>query len=193
MRLPVLLLLAIALAVGPAAAFTHEKGVIRLGAEEVAAGTELEVRGEKLPKRTEFTLVLRGALEAHTLGKVTTDSLGAVVARFLVPAVVEPGAYVVRALAPDGDESARAEVRVLAAAAAGAASEDHGAAHAHGDGAEAGHAMTVEATAEPLDLPVRHGPLGWAVILGVSAGCLLAGLALLRQARGAPEHATRTG
>jgi hypothetical protein len=193
MRLSVLLLLATGLAVRPAAAFTHEKGVIRLGAEEVAAGTELEVRGEKLPKRTEFTLVLRGALETHTLGKVTTDTLGAFVARVLVPAAAQPGAYVVRALAPDGDESARAELRVLAAAAAVAATEDHGGAHGHGEGAEAGHATSVEATAEPLDLPVRHGPLGWAVILGVSAGCLVSGLALLRQARGAPEHATRTG
>jgi len=193
MRQSVLLLLAAGLVVRPAEALTHDKGVIRLGTEEVAAGAELEVRGEKLPKGTEFTLVLRGALETHPLGKVTTDTLGAFVARVLVPATAQPGAYVVRALAPDGDESARTEVRVLAAAATAVPAGDHDAAHGHGESAHAEHAPSVEATAEPLDLPVRHGALGWAVILGVSAGSLVSGLALLRRARSAPGHATWTG
>src|SRR5690606_24495439 len=110
-----LLLLFGLLAGPPAVALAHDVGVIRLGVEEATAGSELEIRGEKLSKNTEFTLVLRGALETHTLGKVRSDSAGVFTVRIALPASASPGAYVVRVLAPDGDESARAELRLLPA------------------------------------------------------------------------------
>ncbi len=173
-----LLLLFGLLAGPPAVALAHDVGVIRLGVEEATAGSELEIRGEKLSKNTEFTLVLRGALETHTLGKVRSDSAGVFTVRIALPASASPGAYVVRVLAPDGDESARAELRLLPAVPPSAPVDehDHGeAGHGHAHGAR------VEATADPLDLPVSHGPLGWAFVLAVSAGSLAGGLALLRR------------
>jgi len=171
-----LLLLSGLLAGPPALALTHDVGVIRLGVDEATAGSELEIRGEKLSKNTEFTLVLRGALETHTLGKVRSDSAGVFTARVVLPAGASPGAYVVRVLAPDGDESARAELRLLPAAPPSAPVEEHD----HGEAGH-GHGAHVEATADPLDLPVSHGPLGWAFVLAVSAGSLAGGLALLRR------------
>lgn len=174
-----LLLLPGLLAGSPAAAFTHDVGVIRLGADEAVAGGELEIRGEKLPKNTEFTLVLRGALEVHTLGRVRSDSTGAFTTRVVLPAGAAPGAYVVRAVAPDGDESGRAELRLLPAPPAPPPTPDV----AHDDhGSGGGHGVHAEATAEPLDLPVTRGALEWALILAVSAGSLAGGLALLRRA-----------
>jgi len=160
----------------PAAALAHDVGVIRLGVEEAAAGSELEIRGEKLSKNTEFTVVLRGALETHTLGKVRSDSAGAFTLRVVLPAEASPGAYVVRVLAPDGDESARAELRLLPAAPPAPAAESHD----HHE-AEGGHDAPVEATADPLDLPLDRSPLEWAFVLAISAGSLAGGLTLLRR------------
>ena len=170
-----LLLLAL-LAGVPAAALAHDVGVIRLGVEEAAAGSELQIRGEKLSKNTEFTVVLRGALETHTLGKVRSDSAGAFTLRVVLPADASPGAYVVRLIAPDGDESARAELRLLPAAPPAADVESHD----HHE-AEGGHGAHVEATADPLDLPLDRSPLEWAFVLAISAGSLAGGLALLRR------------
>jgi hypothetical protein len=172
-----LLLLSGLLVGAPATALAHDVGVIRLGAEEAPAGSELEIRGEKLSKNTEFTVVLRGALETHTLGAVRSDSAGAFTLRVVLPADASPGAYVVRLLAPDGDESARAELKLLPPApqAVAAAEHDH---HEEGGGQSA----HVEATAAPLDLPLDRGPLEWALVLAISAGSLAGGLALLRRA-----------
>ena len=169
-----LLLLAL-LAGVPAAALAHDVGVIRLGVEEAAAGSELQIRGEKLSKNTEFTVVLRGALETHTLGTVRSDSAGAFTLRVILPADAAPGAYVVRLIAPDGDESARAELRLLPPAPQPAVAAEH---EHHEAGGQVRH---IEATAEPLDLPLNRGPLEWALVLAVSAGSLAGGLALLRR------------
>src|SRR5690606_29830092 len=164
-----LLLLSGVLAGAPAAALAHDVGVVRLSAEEATAGGELEIRGEKLSKNAEFTVVLRGALETHTLGKARSDDAGAFTLRVALPADASPGAYVVRVVAPDGHESARAELRLLPAAPPMAAAE------------EGGHGGRVEATADPLDLPLDRGPLEWAFVLAISAGSLAGGLALLRR------------
>jgi hypothetical protein len=100
----------------PAAA--HEEGVIRLGARSAAVGQEIEVRGEQLPESTDLRLVLAGALATHPLMVVRSDSAGEFVQRLAIPQAASPGLYRVVAVAPDGDEVARAEIVVVAAAAA---------------------------------------------------------------------------
>jgi hypothetical protein len=167
-----------------APAFAHEKGVIRLGSESIGAGGELEVRGEKLPKNAVVRLELRGTLETFTLGNFRTDAAGAFRDRLTLPAEAGAGAYAVVALAPDGDEVARADLVIVPALTP---VENGHAGMAHGLGETAGS----QATKEMMDLPVATSIMEWVVILGLLALSCAAGLALLGGAsrfRQEPAH-----
>lgn len=115
MRRVVLVTLLLAVFVAPL--WGHEKGAIRLAKKEVAAGGELLIRGEKLPKSNSVILSLVGALTTHSLGEVATTPTGTFDTKITLPAGAKPGAYVVIAEAGDGDELARADIVVTPAAA----------------------------------------------------------------------------
>lgn len=144
----------------------HEEGVIRLGAPIAAPGDTLEIRGEELPRSATVRVELRGALETHLLGRVTTDASGAFEIHVPIPAEAQPGVYRVVAVAPDGDEVARAEFVVAEVAATPPA------------GMPLGHAM---ATAEEMELPLELTPVEWAVVGAFVALFALGGVLLLSE------------
>lgn len=151
---------------GPRTLFAHEEGVIRLGAPTAAPGDTLEILGEKLPRSATVRLELRGALETYLLGRVTTAASGAFEIHVPIPAEAQPGLYRVVAVAPDGDEVARAEL-VIAEVAATPPAE-----------MPLGHAM---ATAEEMELPLDLTPVEWAVIGVFVALFALGGVLLLSE------------
>lgn len=148
-------------------ALAHEEGVIHLGSKTLAVGGEIEIRGEELPEEAVLRLELQGALETYPLGEIRSDAAGAFRTRLALPAEAGPGSYVVVAIAPDGDEVARADLLVVPA----------------GEGTE-GVAVVREPTAEEMELEVSRGPLEWAAILGFVTLCGIGGLALLTAGRG---------
>ncbi|MBI4408218.1 MAG: hypothetical protein HY561_00835 [Gemmatimonadetes bacterium] len=150
----------------------HEKGVIRLRTNPLPAGSEIELRGERLPRNAPLRLELRGTLETFPLAEVRTDSAGVVTGRFGLPAEAGPGNYALVALAADGEEVGRVElVLVPAAAADGHARHEAGPVEPH-------------ATAELMDVPVARNPAEWVAIVGLSLLSLGAGAALLRGSAG---------
>lgn len=151
-------------------ALAHEEGVIHLGSKTLAVGGEIEIRGEELPEEAMLRLELQGALETYPLGEIRSDPAGAFRTRLALPAEAGPGSYVVVAIAPDGDEVARADLLVVPAVEAD-------------DGGE-GVAVAREPTAEEMELDVTQGPVEWAAILGFVVFCAIGGLALLTAGRG---------
>lgn len=154
----------------------HEKGAIRLANKEVAAGGELVIRGEKLPKSNSVILTLKGALETHSLGEVATTAAGTFEARLKLPVAAKPGAYVVLAEAGDGDELARADVVVTAAAMA------HDMAGMTHEPDSAGAAQ-VHPTAEMMKLDVTRSGAEWGAIVLILALTVGGGITQLASAR----------
>lgn len=152
----------------PAAA--HEEGVIHLGSEEVAVGSELTLTGEHLPENATLRLELQGALGTIALAEVRTDSVGGYHGVVALPAAGGPGSYTVVAIAADGDVVARADLVVRPAAAASAAAT-----------APAEAAPPV-ATAAMMELPVRRGAIEWIGVVAFVVAAVVAGSALLRSA-----------
>ena len=169
------LLSALLLAVLVAPLWGHEKGAIRLAKKEVAAGGELVIRGEKLPKSNSVILTLVGALATHSLGEVATTATGTFDTKITLPAGAKPGAYVVIAEAGDGDELARADVVVTAAAMA------HDMATHMTD--SAAMATATHPSAAMMELDTARSGLEWAVILTIVALSIGGGLALLASSR----------
>jgi hypothetical protein len=161
-------------------AFAHEKGVITLGAKQLAPGGELVIRGAKLGKGSSVRLELRGALATFNFGRVRVDTAGKFEQRVTVPVDARPGEYKVVAVAADGDVAAEANLIVAAAVVAAPATTDT---HARmenmpGMGATGGP----HATAEAMDVPVATTPAGWLVIAASILLAALGGLVLLRGA-----------
>lgn len=156
----------------------HEDGVIRLSSNEVPAGGELELRGEKLPKNAAIRLQLRGTLETYPLAEVRTNAKGAFDAKLALPIEARAGGYTVIALAPDGDAVARAELTVVAAASASPAMTEHGR-----HGAMNTDRATTDAphpTAEMMRVPVSMTGAERVAIIGFLALTLSGGMLLLR-------------
>lgn len=160
------------LAVFAAPLWGHEKGAIRLANKEVAAGGELVIRGEKLPKSNSVILTLVGALATHSLGEVATTATGTFDTKITLPAVVKTGAYVVLAEAGDGDELARADVVVTAAMA-------HDMATHMADSS----AMAAHPSAAMMKLDATRSGLEWTVILIIVGFSIGGGVALLATSR----------
>ncbi|MGH7518654.1 MAG: hypothetical protein ACREOC_14505 [Gemmatimonadales bacterium] len=181
--------LVLALTVAPGVpALAHEEGVLRLGANEIATGGELALRGEKLPKDATIRLELRGTLETFPLAKVRTNATGTFDARLALPLEARAGGYTVVALAPDGDVVARAELTVAAVAPPAASSEEMGEHDAHGAMNTApGTTDAPHPTAEMMKVPISASVGEWAAIIGFVALSLGAGVVLLR----GPAHAHR--
>ena len=156
--------------VGPV--WGHEKGAIRLASKEVAAGGELVIRGEKLPKSNSVIMTLVGAVATHSLGEVAPTATGTFDTKIALPAGVKAGAYVVIAEAGDGDELARADVVVTAAMA-----------HDMSTHTADSSAMAAHPTAEMMALDATRSGLEWTVILMIVALSIGGGVALLASSR----------
>ncbi len=180
-RVSVLAVMIVAMAASQARA--HEKGVITLASGMAAAGSTLQVMGEKFSSSTQLRLVLRGALSEREIGSAETDAAGGFVIELEIPAGVEPGAYRLVAVAPDGDEVASADLEVEAAPAvvpesAGAGAQEQAAGAA---GAEpAASAMPIP-SAEELAIERRWSGFEWFVIGVLVGGATVAGMFLYRR------------
>lgn len=156
----------------------HEKGAIRLLKKEVAAGGELVVRGERLPKDDSVKLTLKGALAMHSLGDVATTATGTFEARIKLPVAAKPGAYVVIVVAGDGEEVARADVVVTQAMAhdmSAMATPTPDSTVANGEQAHPTNAM--------MELDATRSGAEWGAIILIIALSVGGGLAMLASAR----------
>lgn len=160
---PVLALLALLL-VSPSvpSALAHEEGVIRLSAERVPVGSEIEIEGEEMGEEVRLKLRLEGALETHDLEEVVSDEEGTFLITITLPDAVAPGRYRVIATAPDGDEVARADLEIVAAGEAGQARSE-----------------PAEATDAPMPVETDPGPGEWIAILAFVLLTGIGGVALL--------------
>ena len=158
----------------PVTAVAHETGVIRLDAKTIPAGGQLEIRGNKLTKGTEFRLELRGVMKTFTLLNVRTDSTGQFVVHLSLPADAPPGNYTVVAVASDKDVVARADVALTAAVSQPASPMPVG----H-EGMAPSASGTPHATDAMMDLPVSTGSVEWGAIIAMTALSLFGGLWLL--------------
>ncbi|MEX2284124.1 MAG: hypothetical protein WEE89_16680 [Gemmatimonadota bacterium] len=158
----------------PVTAVAHETGVIRLGAKTASAGGQLEIRGSKLTKGTEFRLELRGVMKTFTLLNVRTDTTGQFVVHLSLPADAAPGNYTVVAVAPDKDVVARADLAMTAAVPQPTSPMPVG----H-EGMAPSASGTPHATDAMMDLPVSTGSVEWAAITAMTALSLFGGLWLL--------------
>lgn len=162
-------------------ALGHEGGVISLSSKQIAVGSQISIRGEKLPKNSTLRMQLRGALETFPLAEVRTDSAGGFDARLALPEEVKAGTYIVVVVASDGDVAARADVVVTAAPASGMAAmpgmEEHpGMTRPPGEPGP-------HATAEMMKVPVSTSGAEWAAIVGIIVLSAAGGLVLLAARR----------
>ena len=178
MRRVVLSMLLLAVFVPPL--WGHEKGVIRLATKQVAAGGELAIRGEKLPKSNSVILTLVGALATHSLGEVATTATGTFDTKVAIPAAAKPGSYVVVAEAGDGDELARADVVVIPATAHDMSGMTHDMSAMR---ATDSSAMAAHPSAAMMELEATRSGVEWAVILLMVALSAGGGVALLASNR----------
>lgn len=93
-------------------AFAHGGGVIRLASNHVAVGGEIALTGQKLDKKSNIKLELRGVLDNYPVGEVLTDSAGTFQMRLVLPPHIPAGVYSLVAIAADGDVAARADLTV---------------------------------------------------------------------------------
>ena len=157
-----------ALAVWPAVAAAHGKGVLKLANRRLVAGDTLRLTGEKFPKASTLTLLLAGAGGRTRLAEVRTDTNGAFRSTALVPADLPVGSYRLVALASDGDEVGALDVEVVPAAA-----------HEHEMMEHADDAS--EPSAQPLALDRARSPWVTGAAVGVIAAALVVGGVLLRR------------
>lgn len=115
-----LTLLAGALLAAPVLA--HGGAEIAVEPSTVPAGGTITLTGEGLGAGETFDVHLEGLSGTIELGEFTADAEGRVVTRFALPADLEPGSYVVEAVAEDG-EAVTAELQVVASEAPAAAVE----------------------------------------------------------------------
>ncbi len=145
--------------------------------DRVEAGGELEVVGQRFSATTRYRLVLKGALSEHELGTaVETDADGGFDVRLSIPQEVEPGAYRLVAVAPDGDDAAEVDVEVLPAVTDSASSEA-------GQGAADAGSTTRVPSAEELNIERRWTGVEWFVVGVLFGGALAGGIALYRGGR----------
>lgn len=147
-------------------ALAHEEGVIRLSAERVPVGSEIEIHGEEMGEEVRLKLRLEGTLETHQLEDVVSDEEGTFRITITLPDAAGPGRYRVIVIAPDGDEIARADLEIVAAGEAGRA-----------------RAEPAEATDAPMPIEAEPGPGEWIAILAFVLLTGIGGLALLLGAR----------
>lgn len=162
MRRSILVLACTAL-LAPATAGAHEEGVIRISPERATIGAEIEIRGEKLGEEVRLRLELRGALETYLLGEVETAEDGKFRATPRLPEPARAGRYRIVAVAPDGDDVARADLEIVATGDRGVGFEE-----------------PREATDDPMPIETRPGPLEWLAIAAFVLACAAGGVALLR-------------
>jgi hypothetical protein len=154
----------------PRVSGAHEEGVIHLGTRTPVVGQELGMRGEKFSSDTVLRLELRGPLATFPLAQVKTDSIGAFRTTSSLPAGATPGLYTIVAVAPDGDEAARAEL-VIIAAPLGPEALVHGTEHPGNP------------TDAAMDIEVRRGAGEQAAIAVFIGLCAIVGVALFRKGR----------
>jgi hypothetical protein len=157
----------------PGRAAAHEEGVLRLADARAIAGRTLEVGGEKFSAGTPFRLVLKGALREYELTTVETDAQGKFSLDLPIPATVEPGAYRLVAVAPDGGDAAAADLEIEAASAA---LED-----APGEQGAHGAAASQTPSAEELVIERRWSGIEWFVIGALFGAALTVGIVGIRR------------
>jgi len=163
----------------PTLLFAHPKGTLTVRPNQASPGDTLVVRGAKLEPGALFRIELRGALRTMSFGRVHADSAGAFELRIPVSTDVTPGAYVVAAVASDGDVSAQADV-TLDAPGRGTPGGVGSMPHMAGMESMPGMASMPMATAEymKVDVPTTGGE--WTAIAIIVALSTLIGLYLLR-------------
>ncbi len=165
-----MVLLATQLSLGPARA--HEEGVLTLASPRAAVGSALTLNGADFSGRTDYRLVLKGALRSFELGRVASDTAGSFEIQLELPADAGPGSYRLVAVAPDGDEVAAVELELEAAPTGTETVEPQETTGGHGG-----------PSAEPLDIGRDWSGVEWFVLGALFGGALTGGLTLLRRAR----------
>jgi methionine-rich copper-binding protein CopC len=169
----------------PGRAAAHEEGVLRLADARATAGRTLEVGGEKFSAGTPFRLLLKGALKEYELTTVETDAQGNFSLVLPIPATVEPGAYRLVAVAPDGDDAAAADLEIEAAPAAPEEAPDEEGAHA------ALESQTP--SAEELAIERSWSGIEWFVIGMLFGAALTAGIVGIRSGESGNPRDPATG
>ena len=169
----------------PATVYAHPKGTLTVTPNQASPGDTLLVRGAGLAPTLAFRIELRGALRTFPLGRFRADSAGRLEMRMAVPAEASAGAYVVAAVAADGDVSAQADLTVNAPGKGppggiGASMHMPGMQGMSGMGNMPGMPNMPAATAEHMKLDVTTSAAEWVVIGIVVALSALIGLYLLR-------------
>jgi len=173
-------LICLALLLLPAGStWAHEKGALHLGQKTVASASNLDLRGERLPKNATITLQLRGTLETFPLGEVKTDAKGAFQRRLGLPPEARAGNYVVTAVASDGDKVAEAPLTIQLAATPDHDMAEHGARNTAPEAPASPHA-----SAEMMPLAYSTGAGEWVAIVVVIGAGLAGGALLLRRPSG---------
>ena len=165
----------------PTLLFAHPKGTLTVRPNQASPGDTLVIRGAKLEPGALFRVELRGALRTLSFGRVHADSTGGFELRAPVAPDVTPGAYVVAAVASDGDVSAQADV-TLDAPGRGAPGAVGSMPHMAGMDGMPGMGNMPMATAERLKVEVPTTGGQWIAIAVVVLLSILIGLYLLRPA-----------
>ena len=156
---------------GAAPALAHEDAVLEVDRSAVAPGDSLVLDGNDFGEGGEYRLRLVGTLDEHDLAKVRADSAGRFRVAVSVPDDVAAGRYQLVAVAGDGDEVARAEVRVTRNRDARSPPDD-------GDEAAAG---SREPRTQEMDLPRERSGVEWGLVVLLIGGSGGLGLFVLRR------------
>ncbi len=160
----------------PALLRAHEKGALHLGQKSVATGSNLDLRGERLPKNATITLQLRGALATFPLGEMKTDTKGVFQGSIGLPPEARAGSYTIVAVAGDGDKVAETALQIVAAEGSAHDMADHGTSNTSPEATEAPHP-----SAEMMPIQAATSRAEWATIAVLIGAGLAGGLLLLRR------------
>ncbi len=151
---------------------SHEEGVLNLASPTVAAGATVALSGERFSRTTAYRLVLKGALREYALATVESDDEGGFTLELEIPAVAQPGAYRLVAVAPDGDDVAEVDLEVQAAVRSEADAME-----------EVGEQLATATLprADELELERRWTGVEWFLMGVLFGGALAGGLALYRK------------
>lgn len=159
---------------GATPALAHEDAVLEVDRSAVASGDSVVLNGTEFTAGVEYQLRLVGTLDDHDLGKVRTDSTGRFRLAVSVPTDAGTGRYQLVAVAGDGDEVARVEMRVT---------RKEGQPSQGGD-EEGAAGDTREPRTDDMDLSRERSGAEWALVLLLIGGSGGLGLFVLQRAGG---------
>ena len=152
------------LSAGLMGAAGHPEATLKSPVSSVAAGATMPLQGEMFLADQKVKLALQGAFNEYDLPEMTADAEGKFSTSLEIPSGVRPGAYLLVAIADDGDVVARLEVTVEGSAPAAAGHDMT----AMGMGEMASAARADEMPIERSRSGMEWGMIG--LLIGLSAG-----------------------